>query len=376
MALFARLREHAARGSLDLGEPGSIPTGHYSSEERLRQEREALFRRYPLIVGHVSELPPGSARAVDAAGQPLLLVRDEAGTLRAFLNVCRHRGMRLLGEAGVCEKKSIVCPYHGWTYALDGRLKQFLHPEAFPGLKPEDHGLVELPCAVHHGLIWVQPTPGAALDIPAYLGGIDEELGDFLGDSVLFRRVDTRHAANWKLVIDAFLDGYHIRVLHRDTIYPFFVDALAVSEPVGPHIRSAAARRKITEAVNLPAEQWDLREHCTFTHFVFPNTIFIFHPDYASVISVFPEAAGQLRWVHQMLIPRDQHTEARRPHWEKTFQLIEQTVFQREDLFAAEGIQAGLASGANTELRIGRLEHPILAFHAAIQRALDGLPAT
>jgi phenylpropionate dioxygenase-like ring-hydroxylating dioxygenase large terminal subunit len=372
--LFARLREHAARGSLDLGGSSAIPARHYYSDERLRQEREILFRRYPLIVGHVAELPAASLRAVDVAGQPVLLVRDEAGTVRAFLNVCRHRGMRLVGDEGVCAKQAVVCPYHGWTYALDGRLRHFLHPEAFPDLKPQDHGLVALPCAVHHGLIWVMPTPGPGLDMGAYLGAIDEELGWFLGDSVLFRRVDVARAANWKLIIDAFLDGYHIRVLHRDTIYPFFMDALAVSEAVPPHIRSAAARRRIVEAVSLPPEQWDLREHCTFTHFVFPNTVFIFHPDYASVISVFPVDADHLRWVHQMLIPSAQDTAANRPHWDRTFQLIEQTVFQREDLFAAEGIQAGLRSGANTELLIGRLEHPIRAFHDAIERALAPLP--
>lgn len=372
VALFARMREHAARGSLDLGASASIPSSHYFSDERLQQEREALFRRYPLVVGHVSGLPAASARALDAGGQPVLLVRDETGTVRAFLNVCRHRGMRLLaGEDGVCEKRSLVCPYHGWTYALDGRLKHFLHAEAFPGLKPEEHGLVELPCAVRYGLVWVCTTPGSPPDIARHLDGIDQELNWFLGNSVLFRRVDVVRAANWKLIIDAFLDGYHIRVLHRDSIYPFFVDALAVSESVGPHIRSAAARRKISEAVPLPEAQWDLREHCTFTHFVFPNTVFIFHPDYASVITAFPVDADHLRWVHQMLIPAGQNTEVRRPHWEKTFQLIEQTVFQREDLFAAEGIQAGLRSGANAELLIGRLEHPILAFHKAIQQAID-----
>src|SRR5262249_16314167 len=143
---------------------------------------------------------------------------------------------------------------------------------AFPEVRASGHGLVELPCETRYGLIWVLPTPDAEIDLAAFLGPIDTELDYFIGDSVLHRRIDVRRAATWKLVIDAFLDGYPIRVLHRDSIYPFFVDALAVSDPVPPHIRSAAARRKISEAVNLPPAQWDLREHCTFTHFVFPNT--------------------------------------------------------------------------------------------------------
>lgn len=369
--LFARLREHAASGTLELGEPSAIPTSHYFSDERLKQERDALFRRYPLILGHESELTPGSVRAVDAAGLPVLLTCDANGRVRALVNVCRHRGMRLIEGAEVCERPSLVCPYHGWTYTLEGRLKHYGHPEAFPGLRPEQHGLVELPCAIRHGLIWVVPTPGIPLDLDRFLTPIDQELAYFIGDSVLERRIDTVRAANWKLIIDAFLDGYHIRVLHRDSVYPFFVDALAVSDAVAPHIRSAAARRKISAAIALSQEQWDLREHCTFTYFVFPNTIFIFHPDYASVISVFPVDSDHLRWVHQMLIPRTEHTAERKAHWEKTFQLIEQTVFQREDLFAAEGIQAGLRSGVNEYLTVGRLEHPIGDFHTAIQQALE-----
>ncbi len=371
LALFARLREHAARGTLHMDAGGAIPVGHYTSGERLARERNTLFRRYPLILGHGSELAPGSARALDAAGLPVVLTRDAAGRIRAFLNVCRHRGMRLLFEGEACPRPTLVCPYHGWTYSLDGRLRHYSHADAFPDLQPEQHGLIELPCEERHGLIWALPTAGAELKTQAFLGPIDEELGFLIGDSVLFRRIDVVRKANWKLIIDAFLDGYHIRVLHRDSIYPFFIDALAVSESVPPHIRSVAARRKITEAVALPAAGWDLREHCTFTHYVFPNNVFIFHPDYASVISVLPVDTDHLRWVHQMLIPRAQHTESRRVHWEKTFNLIEQTVFQREDLFAAEGIQAGLRSGANEYLTVGRLEHPICDFHAAIQRALD-----
>ncbi len=369
--MFARLRDHAARGTLEMGEASSIPAQHYFSEERLEQERAVLFRRYPLILGHVSELAPDSVRALEAAGLPVLLTRDTQGEVRAFLNVCRHRGMRLVNDAAVCPRPTLVCPYHGWTYSLDGRLRHFAHPEAFPALDPGQNGLVELPCAIRHGLIWVLPTPGASLNVAGYLGPIDPELAYFLDDGVLHRRIEVTRAANWKLIIDAFLDGYHIRVLHRDSIYPFFVDALAVSEFVPPHIRSAAARRKLSEAVKLPEAGWDLREHCTFTHFIFPNTVLIFHPDYASVISVFPVDADQLRWVHQMVIPRAQNTEARAPHWEKTFNLIEQTVFQREDLFAAEGIQAGLRAGANEHLTVGRLEYPIREFHAAIQSALD-----
>ena len=376
VALLERLVNDVANQSPQTGAGGpGIPVEHYFSEERLAQERRSLFRHYPLIVGHSSQLDqPGTVLRHDALGLPVLITRDAAGKVHALLNVCRHRGMRLVEEQGACPRKTIVCPYHGWTYELDGKLRHAPHAETFPGLQPADTHLASLPCEVRDGLIWVLPTPGATLDLDTYLGPINQELAYFgLDDATLYNCVDVVRHANWKLVIDAFLEAYHIRVLHRDTIYPFFLDAMAVSDSVGPHLRSAAARRRITEAANIPREQWDLREHCTYTHFIFPNTVLIFHPDYTSQISVFPVDGDHLRWVHHMLVPRREHTPERQPHWEKTLNLIENTVFQREDLYAAEGIQAGLRSGANQVLRTGRLEYTLRIFHDNIQKAIENV---
>jgi phenylpropionate dioxygenase-like ring-hydroxylating dioxygenase large terminal subunit len=350
-----------------------VPVGHYCAPERLAKERATLFRRFPIAVAAASELDaPGTCLRHDALDLPLLFIRDDAGTVRAFLNVCRHRGMRLVGEDGPCRKKAFVCPYHGWTYGLDGALRHVPHAEAFPDLPIEARGLVALPTAVRHGLVWVHPTPGTPLDLAAYLGTIDGDLAAFeLADHVLYKRIDTVRRANWKLVIDAFLEAYHIRVLHRDTIYRFFLDARAASELVGPHVRSAAARRAAAESAAAPAERWDLREDFTFTHFVFPNSVFIFHPDYVSHIAVFPVEVDRVRWVHAMLVPRARATPEHAVHWERTLALIEETVFQREDLFAAEGIQEGFRSGANEAITLGRLEGSVQHFHATIERALD-----
>jgi len=119
-----------------------------------------------------------------------------------------------------------------------------------------------------------------------------------------------------------------------------------------------------------PPDTWDLREDFTFTHFVFPNSVFIFHPDYVSHIAVFPVDVDHVRWTHAMLIPAPQADPEHDAHWERTFALIEETVFQREDLFAAEGIQGGLRSGANEAITLGRLEGSVQHFHATIESAL------
>ncbi len=252
-----------------------------------------------------------------------------------------------------------------------GSLTGLPHREMFDQLP---QGLRAFPVVERHGLLWGWPeldsrTPPQ--DLETWLGGIGAELDYFgIGEAALFRRSEVERRCNWKLIVEAFLEGYHIRVLHRDTIYPFFVDATAVSEQVGPHFRSAAARRRIAERAAGTAV--DLRLDCTFTHYLFPNTVLIFHPDYTSLITLWPLAPDRVSWSHALLVPAHQLTEAARPHWDKSFRLIEDGVFQGEDLRACEGIQAGLASGANSHLSAGRLEYALGQLHAEWDRQLAG----
>jgi phenylpropionate dioxygenase-like ring-hydroxylating dioxygenase large terminal subunit len=370
LALAERLMTHVRAGTLDLSPASTtLPVDRYGSRERLGREQATLFRRYPIAIAAASELAtPGTCLRHDALGLPLVLLADETGEPHCFLNVCRHRGMRLVADDAPCRRKALVCPYHGWTYGLDGALRHVPHAEAFPGLDAGAHGLVALPLERRHGLLWVHPTPGATLALADFLGSLDDDLASFdLAHHVLYRRVDTVRRANWKLVIDAFLEAYHLRVLHKDTIYRFFLDAAAVSDFVGPHVRSVTARRAVAAGEH---DGVDLRELFTFTHFVFPNSVFIFHPDYVSHVTVFPVDVDQVRWVHSMLVQEALAGPEHAPHWDRTLALIEETVFQREDLVAAEGIQAGVAAGANTTVLFGRLEGALHHFHAAVERAL------
>jgi nitrite reductase/ring-hydroxylating ferredoxin subunit len=181
---LARLRTQMLSGRpewQDTTEPvAHIPVEDYTSAAIRDAEVERLFRPLPLIVGHASELRPGQVMAHDDYGVPMLLARDADGVFRAFLNVCRHRGMRLVEQNGVAETRaSVVCPYHGWTYRLDGALRHRLHAEAFDRPCAGGEDLVPLPCEERHGLLWVLPTPGAAIDVAAHLRGLDAELPFF-----------------------------------------------------------------------------------------------------------------------------------------------------------------------------------------------------
>jgi len=376
-----RIRAQVVAGRLEWQDSDApvahVPVETYFSADVRDAEVEQLFRPLPLIVGHASELPPGHVLAHDDYGVPMLLTRDADGTFRAFLNVCRHRGMRLVEASGAAvEKKSIVCPYHGWTYRLAGELRHRLHAEAFDACTAGSDNLVALPCEERHGLLWVVPTAGATIDVARHLGGLDGEMAFLAVDGLRhFRTVHAEYPANWKLIVDAFLEAYHIRVLHKDTIYPFFADGLTATERFGPHVQSLVARRpaeawaKEADAA-MPADMAQLCELVTPSHVVFPNTITIFHPDYLSLVTLYPVGPERLSWTHRMLIPADKATPDWAPHWDKTFRLIEQGVFQKEDIACAVGIQKGMRSGANRFVTAGRAEQGIGWFHADVARRL------
>ncbi len=349
---------------------GEVPAWHYTSHARFEEERAGLFARVPTVVAHESELAEvGACMTVDVAGVPLLVVRGADGQVRAFRNACRHRSTRLVTlDDAPCRKKAIVCPYHGWTYDLEGARIHAPREESFGGADAARKALVPAFAAVRHGLVWASLVP---FDVAAHLSSIDDELASMAPPgAVLYRRVTREVKGNWKLIVDAFLDGYHIRHLHRDTVYRFFVDGLSQAEPAGDHIRAATGRRTLLEARGTRLEDADLRLLATPSYVVFPSTVLILHPDYTSVLTMTPEAADRTRFVHMMLIPPGSHTDAEEKHWAKSFSLIDEGVFLREDLATVEAMQRGLAAGANDTLLFGDLEQASLWFHESVAKTL------
>jgi phenylpropionate dioxygenase-like ring-hydroxylating dioxygenase large terminal subunit len=266
---------------------------------------------------------------------------------------------------------------------LDGSLRHMRHAQAFDACASVERDLVALPCAERHGLIWVIPhqphagTADTAVNLDDFLGGLNSEL-PFLEIAGLrhFRTIEAEYPANWKLIMDAFLEPYHIRMLHKETIYPFFTDGITAGTQFGQHICSLVARRPAQEWADSPSSAIPLnldalRRLVTPSHTIFPNTVTIFHPDYLSLITVYPTSAETLRWTHKMLIPADKASSDWTSHWEKTFKLIEKGVFQAEDIHCAVETQKGMKTGANTALSIGRIEQGVAWFHAQVKQAIS-----
>ena len=352
----------------------SIPIAHYLDEARAQREI-ALMRRTPVIAAHASELAPGTAMVFDRLGPSVILARTREGTVHAFRNTCRHRGTRLLKGEGCQKRGTLLCPYHHWSYGLDGRLLAVPEEsDGFPGLDKAAMGLRPVPVQERCGFIWVAVEGDAQTDFDAHIDPIAEDLETFGYDThVFFRRSVSTRACNWKLITDAFLELYHVQRLHKDTIARFFLDNRAISKPKGPHILSAIARLDFKEAFRKAPQDWDLRNEVSFTNYVFPNATTIVHPDYLSLITLYPKSARETEAVHTILIPKNPETEEERIHWEKAWTLIDEGVFQGEDFWVSEEGQAGIDAGGIDEVTLGRFEYALKIFHDTIDKAIEKL---
>lgn len=370
---ICRLLGHVEAGTTDMGDGiSTVPISDYTCPERLKRERRDVLQRMPVIAAASGELAePGDALAHDALGVPLLIVRGGDGEVRAFINACRHRGTRLVDRPEVCRQRAFKCPYHNWVYALDGSLKAIPQAFGFEGLDWSDHGLVSVPATERHGFIWVVADRNGSLDLDAHLGGLAGDFDYFgLGEHEFFRRERTLRKTNWKLIADAFLEAYHVQRLHKETIAPFFTDNEAVSDRIGPHVRSAIAREGIRALADLPEDDWRIGEHVTFAYYIFPCSVAITQPDHFTVINLLPQSVDETVVDHIMLLPHAPRSETEREHLERAFAFMDAGVINSEDVWVAEQAQKTLHSGANDVMTFGRFEHQLKYFHDQLDRAM------
>jgi phenylpropionate dioxygenase-like ring-hydroxylating dioxygenase large terminal subunit len=375
--LVKRALAHVAARTTDSdGAPTTIAAATYLGEERLAREQAKIFRALPVAVAHVSELAsPGDFVTHDLSGLPLLVVRGDDGKVSAFFNVCRHRGTRV--EDLPCgSKKAFVCPYHAWSYARDGHLLGIPHDEGFEGIDRQSRGLVRIPAGEAAGLVWVRASRAtseadAALDVRAYLGPLADQLDGFgLATSHVYAPRAYTKEMNWKLAFDIFLEAYHLRAAHKDSIYGIFFDNIGLVDRVGPHRRTVFPKRSIRELDGQPDEivGSSLRKHANVLFHLFPNTLVLVQPDHSAVFHAFPDGPTRTRFVSYTAVPEAPITSKARAHWDANNAVLYGAT--EEDFTLGESIQRGLGSGANEEVVFGSFEHALTHFHAEVARRL------
>ncbi|MCC5951898.1 MAG: Rieske 2Fe-2S domain-containing protein [Acidimicrobiia bacterium] len=229
--LEATIREELAANSERTAPPSDavavppIPAGRYHDPAMFELEQARVWRRTWLFAAHESELPQaGSYTTFDRAGAPIVVVRGTDGEIRAFYNSCRHRGAPVVRDACGTAKR-LTCQYHSWSYDLAGELRAVPEARSFVDLDTAQLGLVPVRCETWEGWVFVNEDPDAT-PLVEFLGPLCEQMREIDGPSLRKIGTQTHHvAANWKAMVDAFLEVYHIRTVHPDNAALLYDDA-------------------------------------------------------------------------------------------------------------------------------------------------------
>jgi phenylpropionate dioxygenase-like ring-hydroxylating dioxygenase large terminal subunit len=361
-AVAARVLEHIRRGTTDAGrEVWCEPVANYRCPERFARELGVL-RRWPVPFCPSAALPdPGSYLAREAGGTPLLAVRGEDGRVRAFRNACRHRGTRLADGSG-CARR-LVCPYHGWVYRLDGTLHRVPHADGFPDLEPERFGLQRVRCDERLGLVFVSQDPGAA-GTEAALAGLPELVS---AEQRPLAASQLEVEVNWKIYLEGFIEGYHIRSTHPKSFYPYGFDNLTLVESCGPHSRVTFPFRRIEKLADVAPEERRVEGLLTYVYHLFPNALVTVLSRHTNLVVLEPLAVDRTRLVSYALTNRGGGGDPDSARRDAEF--VGRTG-AAEDLAVVLSIQRSLASGANECFHFGRYEAALEHFHATLGEAL------
>ncbi len=360
-----RVLSHVRNRTTDEGnEVWREPVDNYRSEERFRREIEVLRRTAVPFCPSAALREPGSYIARNAAGIPLLVVRGEDGGVRAFRNACRHRGAEVAKGAGCA--KAFVCPYHGWTYQLDGRLGNVPHERGFPGLDKHEYGLVPVFAEERAGLVFVKQS-GEAND-----HDVVERLDELISpDQDL---IDTHHTeahVNWKVSLEGSIEGYHIRFGHRESFYPYGYDNLNLVETCGRNSRVTFPFRRIEKLADVPKAERRVEGRLTYIYHIFPNTLIAVLSHHTNLVVLEPLDVGHTMMVAYTLANTGGDPVAADAA-RRDAEFVNQTG-AGEDLALVESIQRSIGSGANEYFTFGHFESAIIHFHRNLRESLEKL---
>lgn len=380
ISAFERMRRHVSEGKPTLADGVyKIPVTSYLDERRWSAELEQVFRRKPVALAFTAELrAAGDYRALTIAGIPVLLVRNRAGVVKGFLNVCRHRGMRLVAE-GCGRASRFTCMYHAWSYAADdGRLVALPETASFGEIDRRSYGLIPLSVEERFGIIWGILTPGIDLELDGWLGDMAGLLGKLeLQQFEMFATAELE-GPNWKIAIEGYLETYHFASLHAKSFSSYIFSNISMVDLFGRHLRLCTPIRGIEGFAPPVSATWNPNVYVQHSFMIFPNLQLSFGavqsgPDPVErllVSQVFPgEEVGTSRTIQRVMSSRNVRGTPEEGEIEQFASLALSTV-REEDYPATRQIQTTLKSGANSHFTFGRNEMGVQQLHRFLDEIL------
>jgi phenylpropionate dioxygenase-like ring-hydroxylating dioxygenase large terminal subunit len=349
----------------------------FTDPQLAKQERDQVFGRVPSIVAHSSELAKaGDFMTLQMPRNNVLIVRQKDGGVRTFVNLCRHRGALLEEqERGRC--RIFSCAYHRWSYDPDGSLRAITRDSTFGEVDRAEHGLIELPTEERHGFVWMIDNADAEIDVASWLGPeMDAILAGYeLEDLVSFRSAGFDEPVNWKIMQDAFLDGYHIQYAHPNTAGKVIHTNVMAFEDFGRHCRFIAPRKTIDRWLEEDPGDAPLDKYVTETHFLLPNSTLLRQPDHFQLLTFRPHPTDPGRSVmeQRLMVPKVEVSGLTEEHWNKRWNKnwdILLAVLHQEDFPLLRQSQVGMGSASAGKMMLGRNEVANQVFRREIKKLI------
>ena len=373
--------QHAARSTTLAAHGTRVPATSYSSVEHHEREQQTIFRHDPVFVCMSVELAqPGDRRAFVSGGVPVVVTRLAGGELRAFVNVCRHRGAPLVRDVASGER-SFVCPFHGWVYDTDtgALVGQPRSCDGFDEIDARELSLLPVAVAEAHGIVVARPGGTAAIDVDEWLDGLAGELAGLdYAQLHPFRVQRTTWQCNWKLLIDTFLESYHVPALHKASLGAAYIGAASPFDAFGRHNRIVVPQAAVLDQQSQPRDEWTLLPHVVLQHLLAPNVVIsnlqgtrTVPIPYVMTWRFVPEAVDRTTIEHRLFTYGAVTDDGTGEHFAARFEAA-RAVTSNEDFPESERVHASLAAGALDATVIGRNEPGVVHFHSMLRDRIFG----
>lgn len=352
----------------------------YTDPARYQRELETVFRDVPLVAGLSQDIKdPGSIILFEELGQSIIIARTKAGDVRAFLNMCTHRAMALVEEP--CQRNLLTCPFHAWSFDLEGNLVRVPEDEAFQNIDFDSRKLISVPVKEWNGLIFILPRAGEEeIDVEGHLGEFAVELQQLeLHGSIPVKSGTLDAECNWKYALDTYGEGYHFPALHKENVALFnTTETLHERFEDGKFHRTGWASTAMRDYMDKAEAEWPDPEFGGI-HYIFPNTIIFYGSvgnmePFVQIFRHFPTSTDSMRTHFHVYSRADIQNEEHRKFIEEAGYDGTRHVVETEDYWVAtEGYKRLKMAPEGFKVLYGANEWSLHDKHKAIAEAA-GMP--